>query len=325
MACRATRRSGGSSIHAGAIAPPSIRAALRVREHVAWPMPVARASRRHAAACVRLVRRHRAAMGAARWLGPDARTRRDLGRGAEGTIGHGRPPRSCVASAGASTLVIGGRYLAPRRSATAPPSRSGLARPTCPRCTLAPGAFAHTWTLPAGTHRADRLRAADGAAVSAPRRRARPSASSSSSSTCSPRASRSSPSRRAGTSPNATSSPAGQWRWVGDESRRAHRGGVRRRPARDRGHVSAALRSRTGPRDLRGRAAHCIAYADSPVHRGAAHHRLSNWAPTGASRGVFRRRSSPANGPARPTRGDSRSRLRRCTPTPFVDTTTTDR
>ena len=130
----ARRRSGGSSIHAAAIAPPSIRAALRVREHVAWPMPVGAASRRHAAARVRLVRRHRTAMGAARWLGPDARTCRDHGGGQAGTICHAGATALVRGQAGASTLVIGGRYLAPSPEARRRRhSRSGLATPICRR------------------------------------------------------------------------------------------------------------------------------------------------------------------------------------------------
>ena len=145
--------------------------AARLREHVAWPLPVGGASRRHAAACVRLVRRHRTAMGAARWLGPDAGTRRDHRAAGQ----RDRRPRAATAlvrgQAGASTLVIGGRYLAPSPARRRPPLAVRVGETDLPPVTLSPGAFAHTWTLPAGTIGPTGYAPLTVRAVTAPRRR----------------------------------------------------------------------------------------------------------------------------------------------------------
>ena len=53
--------------------------------------------------------------------------------------------------AGVATLVIGGRYLAPSPETTAPALAVRVGETDLPPVTLSPGAFALTWTLPAGT------------------------------------------------------------------------------------------------------------------------------------------------------------------------------
>jgi len=52
---------------------------------------------------------------------------------------------------GASTLVIGGRYLAPSAGATAPALAVTIGESVLPTVSVAPGPFVHVWSIPAGT------------------------------------------------------------------------------------------------------------------------------------------------------------------------------
>ena len=168
----------------------------------------------------------RTAVGAARWLGPDAGTRRALGGGAGRDLRPAAPPRSCAARPASSTLVIGGRYLAPSPETPAPALAVRVGETDLPPVTTAAGSVRPHLDATGRHARTDWLRAADGA--------------------CRDRAA---PTRRtervfleqfdlqpqgvpvvaleAGWyEPERDVVSGRQWRWVGDESRRAHHGDI---------------------------------------------------------------------------------------------------
>ncbi|AMY07480.1 hypothetical protein LuPra_00653 [Luteitalea pratensis] len=124
--------------------------ALHVREHVMWPMPVAPllgGMRPHAFDWYDVT--------APQWVLIDGwgLTPELAGIAAAGQKGPSTTGATAVVrgQAGVCTLVIGGRYLAPPAEAPAPTLAVRIGETDLPPVTLSPGAFAHTWTLPAGT------------------------------------------------------------------------------------------------------------------------------------------------------------------------------
>ena len=123
--------------------------ALRVREHVTWPMPAAAllgGMRPHAFDWYDVIAPQwvlldgwgltpeLAGITAAAHKGPSAGAATALVRG----------------QAGVSTLVIGGRYLEPSPGAPAPALAVRIGETALAPVPLVPGAFVHTWTIPAG-------------------------------------------------------------------------------------------------------------------------------------------------------------------------------
>ena len=124
--------------------------ALRIREHVAWPMPLAPllgGMRPHAFDWYDVT--------APQWVLIDGwgLTPELAGITAAGQKGPSATAATALVrgQAGVSTLVIGGRYLAPSSEAPAPSLAVRIGETDLPPVTLSPGVFAHTWTLPAGT------------------------------------------------------------------------------------------------------------------------------------------------------------------------------
>ena len=222
-----------------------------------------------------------------------------------------------------STLVIGGRYLAPSPETPAPALAVRVGETDLPPVTLSPGAFVLTWTLPAGTIGPTGYAPLTVRAVTAPAGAATerifleqfdvqpqgvPVVA-----------------LEAGWyEPERDVVSGRQWRWVANESRV--------RIAGASGDVRLVIAG-TYPRH----------YDRAPVleifagGQRIASHTLTRpflleqritaqqLGAEGVSRGELRRRSSLANVPALPTHGDWPSILRRCVPTLFVDTTTIDR
>lgn len=124
--------------------------ALRIREHVAWPMPVASllgGMRPHAFDWYDVT--------APQWVLIDGwgLTPELAGITAAGHAGPSATGATALVrgQAGVSTLVIGGRYLPLAPEVSAPTLTVRVGDVDLPPVTLSPGAFAHTWSLPAGT------------------------------------------------------------------------------------------------------------------------------------------------------------------------------
>ena len=124
--------------------------ALRIREHVAWPMPVAAllgGMRPHAFDWYDVT--------APQWILLDGwgLTPELAGITAAGQKGPSATGATALVrgQAGAATLVIGGRYLPAPPDTPAPTLTVRVGGTDLPPQTLSAGAFVHVWSLPAGT------------------------------------------------------------------------------------------------------------------------------------------------------------------------------